>query len=121
MQTHLLVTRAAIDKAKEFNKEHPNQVLRVAIKGGGCSGLLYELKFEEPPENFIYTSGYQTDTGIDIIIHYDGLTVVLDQKSAAILENTTLDYVDGLEGSGFKFSNPDAANVCGCGSSFGCP
>lgn len=106
----MTITQAAINKAIEFNKEHPTWQLQIAIKGGGCSGLLYDLKFVN----------YDVIMDFEKII-LDGLTVIIDKKSAAILEETELDYVDGLQGSGFQFNNPSATGTCGCGSSFGCP
>ena len=80
--------------------------LRVAVRGGGCSGFEYALDFElEPREN-------------DIVLEYDGLTVFVDPISARYLQGTEIDYVLGTTGAGFKFINPQAVGTCGCGSSF---
>ena len=80
--------------------------LRIAVRGGGCSGFEYALDFEnEARENdWIYEQG--------------GLTIYVDAVSARYLEGTTIDYVMGMAGAGFKFLNPQAKGTCGCGSSF---
>jgi iron-sulfur cluster assembly accessory protein len=80
--------------------------LRVAVRGGGCSGMEYALDFErEPREN-------------DFVIGYDDLQVYVDAISARYLQGTEIDYVLGSTGAGFKFNNPNASGSCGCGSSF---
>ena len=80
--------------------------LRVAVRGGGCSGFEYSLDFDlERRET-------------DHVLEYDGLTVFIDPVSARYLNGTVIDYVLGAGGSGFKFNNPQAAGTCGCGSSF---
>jgi len=80
--------------------------LRIAVRGGGCSGFEYALDYEkEARENdWIYEQG--------------GLTVYVDAVSARYLEGTSIDYVLGMAGAGFKFNNPKAMGTCGCGSSF---
>jgi len=102
------LTDAAVAKALAM-RPHDNNCLRVSVKGGGCAGLLYELMFDD--------NKLETDS----VLVYGELTVIVDAKSALYLANTELDYVDGLNASGFKFTNPDASGTCGCGSSFGCP
>lgn len=80
--------------------------LRVAVRGGGCSGFEYALDFEnEPRDN-------------DHVLEYDGLRVFVDALSARYLQGTEIDYVFGMQGAGFKFNNPKATGTCGCGSSF---
>ncbi len=80
--------------------------LRVAVRGGGCSGFEYALDFEgEARAN-------------DYVYDQHGLTVYVDAVSARYLEGTTVDYVLGTSGAGFKFNNPRAQGTCGCGSSF---
>jgi iron-sulfur cluster assembly accessory protein len=80
--------------------------LRIAVRGGGCSGFEYALDFEnEAREN-------------DLVYDQHGLTVYLDSLSARYLEGTEIDYVLGMSGAGFKFNNPNATGTCGCGSSF---
>lgn len=80
--------------------------LRMGVRGGGCSGLSYALNFD--------TEQKETDR----IFQIDGVKVVIDSKSFLYLAGTTLDYTDGLNGSGFTFDNPNASQSCGCGSSF---
>jgi iron-sulfur cluster assembly accessory protein len=80
--------------------------LRVAVRGGGCSGMEYALDFErEPRDN-------------DFVIGYEDLQVYVDAISARYLQGTEIDYVLGTTGAGFKFNNPNATGSCGCGSSF---
>lgn len=91
---------------REQEKLDPNSALRVAVRGGGCSGFEYALDFElEPREN-------------DFVLEYDGLRVFVDAVSARYLQGTSIDYVLGSTGAGFKFNNPKATGSCGCGSSF---
>ena len=80
--------------------------LRVAVRGGGCSGFEYALDFELEPR----------DT--DWVHDFEGLRVFVDPVSARYLSGTEIDYLLGPTGSGFKFSNPKATGSCGCGSSF---
>jgi iron-sulfur cluster assembly accessory protein len=80
--------------------------LRIAVRGGGCSGFEYALDFEnEEREN-------------DWVYEQSGLKLYVDAVSARYLEGTTIDYVLGMAGAGFKFINPQARGTCGCGSSF---
>ena len=80
--------------------------LRVAVRGGGCSGFEYALDYEsEARPN-------------DIVYEQEGLTVYVDGVSARYLRGTSIDYQMGMAGAGFKFHNPNAAGSCGCGSSF---
>jgi len=80
--------------------------LRVAVRGGGCSGMEYALDFEREPREK------------DFVIGYDDLQVYVDAISARYLQGTEIDYVLGSTGAGFKFNNPNASGSCGCGSSF---
>ena len=80
--------------------------LRVAVRGGGCSGFEYALDFDREPR----------DT--DEVLEYDGLRVFIDPVSLRYLAGTTIDYELGMSGTGFKFLNPKATGTCGCGSSF---
>lgn len=80
--------------------------LRVAVRGGGCSGLEYALDFEE------------TSRMGDSVITVDNLQIFVDMASGQYLKGTTVDYVKGLSGAGFKFNNPNARRTCGCGHSF---
>lgn len=80
--------------------------LKVGVKGGGCSGLQYELTFEKEP---------QKD---EKIFESNGLRIFVDLKSYLYLRGLSLDYSGGLNGKGFVFSNPNATKTCGCGTSF---
>lgn len=83
-----------------------DHALRVAVVGGGCSGMSYRLNFEKDV------------TGDDKVYEDKGVRVIIDTKSHLFLNGMTLDYTDGLNGSGFNFVNPNAKSTCGCGSSF---
>lgn len=88
--------------------EEPGDHLRLMVKGGGCSGLSYEL-FGESPDDV---------TDIDTVIPHEGFNVVIDQKSMIYLKGMTLDFDGSLQGKGFVFHNPMAKSTCGCGESF---
>ena len=106
----ITLTPKAIDEVKKImSQEYPHQQvgLRVGVKGGGCSGLSYVLNFEPEPRQG------------DKILEFENLQVFMDPKSAIYLKGTQLDFSDGLNGTGFTFSNPNAQRTCGCGSSFG--
>jgi len=102
------VTDRAVEMAKKAIEEEGlvNHGLRVAVQGGGCSGLQYALDFTD--------SARPGDT----VLEFSGLKVYLDMASAQFLAGTEIDYVSSLQGSGFKFNNPNAKRTCGCGSSF---
>ena len=104
----LQLTEQAITKVKEIiSSQEPQPVgLRVGVVGGGCSGFSYQM-------NFVNESN-----GFDQVLEYDGLKVFVDQTSLMYLDGTRVDYVEGLEGAGFKFENPNVKSTCGCGSSF---
>ncbi len=101
------------DKAKarilELKKEEnrtENENIRVSVKGGGCSGLMYDLGFDAT----------QADT--DHVFEDKGVKILVDRKSLLYLAGTTLEFTDGLNGKGFQFVNPNANRTCGCGESF---
>ena len=104
----LLITPAAVNKVKSLIAEEGNEalVLRVYVTGGGCSGFQYGFDFDE---------SIQED---DTLIEQEGARFVLDALSYPYLVGSTLDYVEGLEGSRFTLTNPNASDTCGCGSSF---
>lgn len=81
-------------------------VLRVAVIGGGCSGLQYKMDLQDQPANR------------DILVESSGIKVVVDPKSALYVTGSELDYVDALQEGGFKVKNPNAATSCSCGESF---
>jgi iron-sulfur cluster assembly accessory protein len=83
----------------------PNGVLRVAVVGGGCSGLQYKMDLQDAPANR------------DILVETAGVRVVVDPKSALYVTGSELDFLDALDG-GFKVKNPNAATSCSCGESF---
>ncbi len=83
----------------------PGGVLRVAVVGGGCSGLQYKMDLQDAPANR------------DILVETSGVRVVVDPKSALYVTGSELDFIDALEG-GFKVKNPNAATSCSCGESF---
>jgi iron-sulfur cluster assembly protein len=80
--------------------------VRVAVKGGGCSGLSYDLSFDTDQQ-----------TG-DTLAEDKGVQILIDMKSLLYLYGTELDFSDGLNGKGFQFINPNASRTCGCGESF---
>ena len=81
--------------------------LRLKVVGGGCSGLQYQLMFDNQAGEW------------DQETTQNGVRVLVDSKSAVYLAGTTVDFVDDLNGAGFKIENPNASNTCGCGQSFG--
>jgi iron-sulfur cluster assembly accessory protein len=84
----------------------PEGVLRVAVVGGGCSGLQYKMDLQDAPANR------------DFLVRSAGVKVVVDPKSALYVTGSELDYVDTLTDGGFKVKNPNAATTCSCGESF---
>ncbi len=90
---------------QEEGKTDFNQI-RVSVKGGGCSGLMYDLSFEEQPHEG------------DEVFEDKGIKVFVDKRSLLYLLGTKLDFSDGLNGKGFQFINPNASRTCGCGESF---
>ncbi|MBP1625332.1 MAG: iron-sulfur cluster assembly accessory protein, partial [Acidobacteria bacterium] len=101
------LTPVALAKVKEILSERKEEAgLRIAIIGGGCSGFQYQMTLEKESND--------NDKVIDI----EGLKVFVDSRSLPYLNGTEVDYVDGENGSGFKFDNPNAKDTCGCGESF---
>jgi iron-sulfur cluster assembly accessory protein len=104
------VTEAASTRIRELLERDgklASQGLRMKVVGGGCSGLQYQLMFDD------------NLTDIDMTIEAGGVRVVVDEKSALYLAGSRLDFVDTLQESGFKIENPNAKSTCGCGQSFG--
>lgn len=91
-------------RASEGKSENHN--IRVSVKGGGCSGLMYDLGFDAETKP------------ADQIFEDKGIKILVDKKSLLYLLGTTLDFSDGLNGKGFQFINPNATRTCGCGESF---
>ena len=103
------VTPAARDQVvKIMEKQHaaPGAALRLYVQGGGCSGLTYGMSFDK------------LETGDVVAFKDQGLTVVVDHASAPLLEGVRVDFLLGLEQSGFKIYNPNAKETCSCGKSF---
>lgn len=84
----------------------PEFNVRVSVKGGGCSGLMYDLGFDNKSQV------------TDEVFEDNGIKILVDKKSLLYLLGTTLDFSDGLNGKGFEFINPNATRTCGCGESF---
>lgn len=102
------LTAAAGDKVTTLLKRQgrPAGVLRVAVVGGGCSGLQYKMDLQDRPQTR------------DILVESAGVQVVVDPKSALYVTGSELDYLEALQGGGFKVTNPNAATSCSCGESF---
>lgn len=103
------VTEKAIEKIHELRAHEghsPEHNIRVSVQGGGCSGLMYNLGFDDKT------------TPSDEIFEDKGVKILVDKKSLLYLLGTTLDFSDGLNGKGFQFVNPNASRTCGCGESF---
>ena len=102
------LTTLAVEKVKEImNQQNPlPNGLRVAVVGGGCSGFTYHMAFEN-----------SSNDG-DNVYEFGDLKVLVDQMSEMYLDGVEIDYVESLEGAGFKFNNPNVRSTCGCGSSF---
>ena len=104
----MLTERAAqeVKKIRDEQKVAENLVLRVAAKGGGCSGYEYGLWFDEAnPEQ-------------DELVEYHGVKVAVDRKSNLYLSGTEVDFYEDVTRRGFAFKNPNATKTCGCGTSF---
>ena len=102
------VSSSAADKVSSLLQKQgrPEGVLRVAVVGGGCSGLQYKMDLQDAP------------AARDILVQTSGIKVVVDPKSALYVTGSELDFVDALQGGGFKVKNPNAATSCSCGESF---
>ncbi len=102
------VTPAAREQVLKIMERQgkPGSALRLYVQGGGCSGLSYGMSFDKQ------------ETGDEVAFHDQGLTVVVDRSSAPLLEGLKVDYLLGLEQSGFKLTNPNAKSTCSCGKSF---
>jgi iron-sulfur cluster assembly protein len=107
--TLVSLTENAATKIKQLMAEEPEgeaEVLRVAVQGGGCSGFEYALGFDRSVQ----------DGDSEMTVH--GVTVVVDPFSAPYVAGAEIDFVDGLQASGFAINNPNVASSCGCGHSF---
>ncbi|MEW7980346.1 MAG: iron-sulfur cluster assembly accessory protein [Candidatus Sedimenticola endophacoides] len=104
----LTLTENAQKAIKRFIKgsDTPVDGLRISVSGGGCSGMQYAMALEDNPNKD------------DTIIESYGFKVFVDPLSVPLLAGVTVDFLDGMDGSGFKFENPNATGSCGCGKSF---
>jgi iron-sulfur cluster assembly accessory protein len=108
MPNPLNLTDRAAEKVREIRSaENIEETygLRLRVVGGGCSGFSYDLYFDQ-------------STQMDKLYDSHGVQLVVDQMSLQYLRGTEVDYVEGLQGAGFKFNNPNVKSTCGCGSSF---
>jgi iron-sulfur cluster assembly accessory protein len=102
------LTPKALEAVRKMQRQEslaPDQGLRIAVVGGGCSGFQYSLSFDSQKDG-------------DQVTVMDGVNVFVDEISLPYIAGTTLDYVEGLHNAGFRFDNPRASRTCGCGSSF---
>lgn len=106
----ITLTNNAVQAVNRFIRgtDKPVAGLRIRVEGGGCSGYKYGLKLEDSLAEH------------DQQVHIGGVTVLIDEASAPMLEGVTVDFVETMEGSGFTFENPNASKSCGCGKSFSC-
>ena len=105
----ITVTEKAKNRIAELEKQEQQpgkRHLRVSVSGGGCSGLMYNLSFDEAVKE------------TDELFEDNQVKILVDKKSLLYLLGTTLDFSDGLNGKGFQFINPNASRTCGCGESF---
>jgi len=105
----ITITERAIKEVNRIVEEQSlpkGTVLRVGVKGGGCSGFSYSLGFDDTVQE------------TDQVFETDGVKVVCDPKSFLYLNGTQVDFEESLMGRGFKFGNPNASKTCGCGESF---
>ena len=107
-KTPVILTSKAVAKVKEImSQQDPVPAgLRVGVVGGGCSGFSYSMSFENAPGM------------MDKVFDMEGLKVYVDATSVMYLDGCRVDYLETLEGAGFKFENPNVKSTCGCGSSF---
>jgi iron-sulfur cluster assembly protein len=101
------LTDKAAGKVKELlNGQGPSEAgLRVAIRGGGCSGFQYALAFDEQRDG-------------DQVFEYQEIRLLIDSESLPLVDGSEVDYVEGLQGAGFAVNNPNVVAACGCGQSF---
>ncbi len=104
----ITLTRKAMDKLKEIasNQKKHIEGLKIRVSPGGCAGYHYDFELTDSKEDG------------DIVIEENGVKVLIDQESLDMIKGSTIDYVEALQGAGFKVSNPSATSTCGCGQSF---
>jgi len=99
------VAAAKIGELLGGQDDTQDQALRVAVRGGGCSGFQYALAFDRAKDD-------------DHVFEVDGVAVIVDKVSMQFVFGSEVDYVEGLQGAGFQVNNPNVVAACGCGSSF---
>jgi iron-sulfur cluster insertion protein len=99
------IAATKVNEIRETEAIEANMALRLRVVGGGCAGFSYDLYFDEPAE-------------VDRQFEMQGVKVLVDEMSLMYLVGVEIDYVEGLQGAGFKFNNPNVKSTCGCGSSF---
>ena len=101
------LTEIATEKVSQFlaGHEQPEAGLRVAVKGGGCSGFQYQLALDEKRDG-------------DQVFDHEGIRILVDEQSLRYVDGSTVDYTESLMGAGFQVNNPNVVAACGCGSSF---
>ncbi len=107
-QQPIILTQGAVNQLKSIMSEQgisPQYGLRIGVKGGGCSGFSYVLGFDEQKE-------------VDEVFEISGMKVLMEKSHAIYLLGMEIDFVEGLNNRGFSFSNPNAKESCGCGTSF---
>ena len=107
-QEAITLTGKAAEKVGELlggQDDSQDQALRVAVRGGGCSGFQYALAFDRAKDD-------------DHVFDHNGVAVIVDKVSMQFVFGSEVDYVDGLQGAGFTVNNPNVVAACGCGSSF---
>src|SRR4029434_401725 len=99
------VAAAKVNEIRTAEAIEANMALRLRVVGGGCAGFSYDLYFDEPAE-------------VDRQFQVEGVKCLVGEMRLVYLVGTEIDYVEGLQGAGFKFQNPNVKSTCGCGSSF---
>jgi len=104
----ITLTDAAVEKVKDLmsKQEKKDSALRVFVQGGGCAGFRYGMAFDDATDE------------TDQVLEFSGLKVIVDEMSQPYLDGANVDYVEGLDGSGFSITNPNVESSCGCGNSF---
>jgi iron-sulfur cluster assembly protein len=103
----VMLTEVAAQKIGTLlsDEEHADAGLRVAVRGGGCSGFQYQLALDEKRDG-------------DLVFDHDGIRIIVDEQSLRYVDGSTVDYTESLMGAGFQVENPNVVAACGCGSSF---
>jgi iron-sulfur cluster assembly protein len=105
-ESAVTITDTAAEKIRDLvAANETDQVLRIAVKGGGCSGFQYALALDSAKDD-------------DNVFEHNGVAVAVDRTSMQFVFGSQVDYVDGLQGAGFTVNNPNVVAACGCGSSF---